>query len=201
MADKNLTGKENVLKLRGVRICFTDALYEAKGFQGSEQNKKFQSTFLVPKDSELATVVKNDIVRVAKAAWGAKEDVGKILAKLKAENRICFTDGDLKDYNGFEGHYALKASNNTRPRLLTADKKEITGNSGAIYAGCYVVAHIGLWAQDNQWGRRINANLLGVQFYADGEAFSGGGVSSVDEFDEIPQQSNTLSPESAEAFL
>jgi hypothetical protein len=65
-------------------------------------------------------------------------------------------------------------------------------DDGTLYSGCYVVVHVNIWAQDNQFGKRINCGLLGVQFYKDGEAFSGGRISSVDEFDEIPQ-ADTLS--------
>lgn len=30
------------------------------------------------------------------------------------------------------------------------------------------------WAQDNNYGKRVNATLLGVQFVRDGAAFAGG---------------------------
>jgi hypothetical protein len=38
---------------------------------------------------------------------------------------------------------------------------------------------------DNNYGKRINATLLGVQFYRDGDSFVGGGVASVDDFDVV----------------
>ena len=37
-------------------------------------------------------------------------------------------------------------------------------------------AIVELWAQDNNYGKRINASLAGVQFAKDGEAFAGGTV-------------------------
>jgi hypothetical protein len=46
-----------------------------------------------------------------------------------------------------------------------------------------VLAHISLWTQDNNFGQKINANLLGLQFLRDGDAFAGGPApSSVEEF-------------------
>ena len=41
---------------------------------------------------------------------------------------------------------------------------------------------IDVWAQNNQYGKRINAQLDGVQFVRDGEPFGEGGI-SVDAFD------------------
>jgi len=60
----------------------------------------------------------------------------------------------------------------------------LTENDNRIYAGCYVNAIVVLWAQNNNYGKRINANLLGVQFVADGSPFGDGGTSAgVDDFD------------------
>ena len=66
------------------------------------------------------------------------------------------------------------------------DKTPLTEDDNVIYGGCYVNAIIELWAQDNNYGKRINANLLGVQFHKDGEPFGGGGVSvKADDFDDV----------------
>ncbi|MDQ9777799.1 DUF2815 family protein, partial [Acinetobacter baumannii] len=42
-----------------------------------------------------------------------------------------------------------------------------------------------LWCQDNNYGKRINASLRGVQFLKDGEAFAGGGIASEDDFEDL----------------
>ena len=57
--------------------------------------------------------------------------------------------------------------------------------SGRPYAGCYVNAVLEFWAQDNKFGKRVNATLMGVQFFRDGDAFSGGGAASDDDFDDV----------------
>lgn len=46
---------------------------------------------------------------------------------------------------------------------------------------------IDVWAQDNNFGKRINASLGGVQFLRDGDAFAGGGVASEEDFDDISE--------------
>ena len=46
---------------------------------------------------------------------------------------------------------------------------------------------IDIWAQDNNFGKRVNASLGGVQFLRDGDAFAGGGVAAPDDFDDISE--------------
>jgi hypothetical protein len=47
---------------------------------------------------------------------------------------------------------------------------------------------IELWAQNNNYGKRINANLLGVQFLKDDEPFADGEKASVDDFDAFSEE-------------
>jgi hypothetical protein len=56
------------------------------------------------------------------------------------------------------------------------------GGKAAPYAGCYVNATIVVWAQDNEHGKRINAQVKAVQFFKDGEAFGAAAVNPDDEF-------------------
>jgi hypothetical protein len=63
----------------------------------------------------------------------------------------------------------------------------LSASSGKVYSGCYVNASIELWAQDNKFGKRINATLMGVQFLRDGARLVGGGVASADDFEAIPE--------------
>jgi hypothetical protein len=76
----------------------------------------------------------------------------------------------------------LKASTKRRPLVITRDKTPIVESDNIVYAGCYVNAIVSLWAQNNQYGKRINAQLDAVQFVRDGEPFGDGGVSP-NEFD------------------
>jgi hypothetical protein len=59
------------------------------------------------------------------------------------------------------------------------------------YSGCYVNCIIELWAQNNAYGKRINANLLAVQFYKDGQPFGDAGANaSVNDFDAFDDESD-----------
>ena len=89
------------------------------------------------------------------------------------------------DFGGFAGCMSIKASTKRRPIVINRDKSPITEDDGIIYPGCYVNAIIEVWAQNNAWGKRVNANLLGVQFVADGEPFGSGVSASADDFDVV----------------
>jgi len=142
-------------------------------FDGKEG--KFEATFLISKDDE-KTKAKLD-----KAIAAAIKEAN---VKVKAAN-ICLKDGDDAEYDGYEGQWSLKSSNNKRFTVIDRDKTPLTEDDDVLYAGCYVNAIISLWVQNNQWGKRVNANLEGIQFCKDGEIFGTGSVDVTDEFDDI----------------
>ena len=119
--------------------------------------------------------------------WGeAKADAA--VKGLTAGNKIALIDGDAKgNYDGVEGNMALAAhaQENAPPRLVDGQRILLPQNTPLIYAGCYVNASVEIWAQDNQWGKRLNAQLRGVQFVRDGDSFSAARPASVDEFEVV----------------
>uniref|UniRef100_UPI0025B91E9B ssDNA-binding protein n=1 Tax=Candidatus Symbiopectobacterium sp. TaxID=2816440 RepID=UPI0025B91E9B len=74
-----------------------------------------------------------------------------------------------------------------RPLVIDRDRSALTAADGKPYAGCYVNATIDIWAMDNNFGKRINASLGGVQFLCDGDAFAGGGVATPDDFENMSE--------------
>ena len=161
------------VKLKNVRLSFP-SLFKRSSFDGNEG--KFEATFLFPKtDTE------------------TYEKVMDAIEKCKVENKntkiasdkLCIKDGDDIEYDGYEGMWAVKASNNKRPTLLDRDRSQLAEEDEVLYAGCYVNAIIEPWSQNNKYGKRINSNLLGVQFVKDGEPFGDGPVDVSNEFDDI----------------
>tara|TARA_R100000951_G_scaffold20775_2_gene17346 strand:- start:6141 stop:6668 length:528 start_codon:yes stop_codon:yes gene_type:complete len=161
------------IKLNNVRISFP-SLFRKATFSGEET--KFEATFLLGKEEHAAT-----IAEIETAISDLTKDKLKG-AKLKAD-KICLKDGDDIDYVGYAGNMSIKASNAKRPMVLDRDRTQLAEEDGRIYAGCYVNGVLELWAQNNQYGKRINANLLGVQFIKDGEPFADGVTASLDDFD------------------
>lgn len=170
------------LRLSNVRLAFP-TLFEAKTVNG-EGKPAFSASFLLdPADPQL-TAINQAIDTCAKAKWGAKADA--ILKAMRGADKVFLHDGDLKEnYDGFAGMLYVSSRSTTRPLVIDADKSPLTEKDGKPYAGCYVNASIELWAQDNNYGKRINASLRGVQFLRDGDAFAGGAPASEDEFDDL----------------
>ena len=167
--------------LKNVRLGFPQ-LFEAQSF--NEGNPAFGATFIFGPDHEAYTAMKEVIREVAKEKWGAKAE--EILKSLGAQDKLCLHNGDSKaEYEGFPGNYFVSARNEVRPVVVDRNRAPLTAADGKPYAGCYVVAILEVWAQDNKYGKRINASLSGVQFFADGDAFSGGGVAKADDFEDL----------------
>jgi hypothetical protein len=81
-----------------------------------------------------------------------------------------------------------------RPLVIDRNRDPLTAADGKPYSGCYVNVSIDVWAQDNKYGKRINAQLKGIQFVRDGDAFGGGAPASPDEFEDlgVPEEEDAL---------
>ena len=166
--------------LSTVRLSFP-SLFRKAVFNGDET--KFEATFLINKATQ------GPKIKDIKAAIDAAIKDGLKGAKLPPD-KICLKDGDDIDYAGYAGHMSLKASSTKRPMVLDRDKSPLTEADNKLYAGCYVNASLELWVQNNQYGKRINCNLLGVQFMKDGEPFADGVKGSLDDFEAFADDEN-----------
>tara|TARA_R110000851_G_scaffold241089_1_gene393713 strand:- start:26 stop:553 length:528 start_codon:yes stop_codon:yes gene_type:complete len=163
------------IKLNNVRLSFP-SLWRKAVFGGDET--KYEGTFLLDKKTH-AEVIKK--IEAGIKAINADKHKGKSLAA----DKVCLKDGDTIDYDGYAGNMSIKASSTKRPMVIGTDRSPLTEDDGKPYAGCYVNAIVELWGQKNQFGERVNANLLAVQFAKDGEPFGDGVTASVDDFDDI----------------
>ena len=171
------------VQLKDVRLTFP-VLFEPKQVNG-QGDPKFSAAFLFPKTHPQKAEIERGIVEVAKAKWGEK--YGDVLKSLKAGDRLCMHDGDAKsEYDGYAGMYFINASNKIRPLVIDGNRAPLTASDGKPYSGCFVNAIVELWSQDNQFGKRVNASLLGVQFLRDGDRLAGGSVAAADDFEPLP---------------
>lgn len=170
-------------RLNDVRLAFPN-LFVASAPKGGGE-KAFSASFLLPPNHPQVDELKKAMKAVAKEKWGAKVDA--IYAALDKTNKLALHDGDTKsEYEGFEGMLFVSSRSKVKPTVFDAQKNDVSQEDGLIYSGCYVNASIELWAQENDYGKRINAQVRGVQFYRKGDAFAGGGTAAdSDEFDEI----------------
>jgi hypothetical protein len=186
----------DVIKLKNVRLSFPE-ITKPKAFQEG-QTPKYQATFLLnPSDKEGAAQIKmlqQEIKAVLTEHYG--KDIPKGI-------KLCLKDNakEEKEYAGYEGQWFVSTSNTARPGLAGRDPR-IPLNAEDIeelfYPGAVVNGTLTLWVQDNQYGKRVNANLRGIQFVKNGERL--GGVAPVEaesEFDVI----DGLDDDDSGAFL
>lgn len=190
--------------LRDVRMAFAN-IWEPKPFKAGDA-PRFNSTFLfAPDHGETCKVhldgadqppteingakaaIQKAIRTVAKEAWDDKAD--QVLKSISGNpNKFCFQNGDTKaQYDGFEGNLYIRATGkeDAPPKLVGLDGKPLKKQQGVLYAGCYTVAVLDVWAQDNQWGKGIQCSLLGIQFLREGDAFSAGAKASDADFEDL----------------
>ncbi len=175
--------EDNQIKLLNVRLSFPD-LWTAKAVKPGD-DPKFGAHLLLDKKEHADQIksLKQEIAKMAKEKWG---DTAVDLIK-KGKIHIGLHEGSEKDYDGYgEGNMYVSANSNKRPLVIDRDKGVLTEADRRPYSGCYVNAIIRLWIQDNSWGKRVNAELLGVQFAKDGEPF-GSAPLSEDAFEALEE--------------
>lgn len=173
------------LRVNNVRGAFL-ALFEAKAFAGGEGGAAFSGSFIIAKDDPQIKKINLAIDAVAKEKWADKAP--GVLKLLRGSDKTFLHDGDLKEnYEGFPGNNFIAARNKSRPLVIDRNKTPLSEADGKPYSGCFVNAVLDIWAQDNKFGKRVNATLKGVQFVKDGDAFSGASPASVDAFDDLSE--------------
>ncbi|MDN7554641.1 DUF2815 family protein [Burkholderia vietnamiensis] len=187
------------VKLTNVRIAFINNLRTAAEFEPGDGKFRYSATFLIPKGSEHDKAIEAAIKAVAVEGWAKKADA--MLESIRGNsNKFCYQNGDLKDFDGFEGNMYIAAHrkrDDGRPllldnvadpetgkpaRLIDTNGEWLAGKEGRIYAGCYVNATIDIYAQ-TKTNPGIRCGLMGVQFHAPGDSFSGASRASEDDFE------------------
>jgi len=172
------------IALNNVRLSFP-RLFKAKSFQEG-QEPRFEAAFLLdPSNKDHAKTIKL-IESTAKELL--TEHFGKTVPK-GVKNCFGLSEDAGKEYDGYADMFFITSSNRQRPVVVNRDRTPVTEEDGVIYAGCYVNANVTLWVQDNQFGKRVNANLRSVQFVKDGEAFGVEPVVADEEFEELDEDS------------
>ncbi len=140
-----------------------------------EDRPKFSITGLG--DKKTHTEVKNLCVEVINKLLTENK-----MGKIGSEHKFC-RDGDNAGKDECEGQWIFKASENPdkAPTIRDRAARKVTDEKAIrelIYPGCYVNILIRPWAQDNKHGKKVNANLIAVQFCEDGDRF---GEAAVDD--------------------
>ena len=164
---------QNII-IKNARLSFP-SLFQTETY-GGEPTGKYAATLILDKE-----VHAKEIGIIKKAMSEVMQEVFK--GKIPSD-KLALKDGDESGRPEYAGAYTIKATTKKRPTVVDRDKTPLVEEDGKPYSGCYVNAIISLWAQNNAYGKRINANLLGVQFYKDGEAFGSGPIDVSGEFED-----------------
>ena len=175
------------IMLKDVRIAFP-AIAEKQAIGDGEP--AYGAKFIIVPGSPIVATLDAGMMAVAKEKW--KEKGEQVFEFLKSEKKVTFLHEPYRNkktgvpYLGFENMFSLGARNaSTQPTVFDKYGKPVTGKEeikALIYSGCYVNAKIQLWAQDNSYGRRVNASLLGLMFAKDGDAFGGSTPARAEDF-------------------
>lgn len=182
----NTTTPAGRIMLKNVRLAFPN-LFEPSTVAG-EGEPRYSAAFILPADHPQLKEINAKIKAVATEKWKDKAEAQ--LKGLEKTGKLALHDGDEKpQYDGFPGNMFISASAkvSARPTVINTDKTPLTERDGKPYAGCYVNVSLDFWAQDNGYGKRVNAQLRGVQFLRDGDAFSAGRPADSDEFEEVTE--------------
>lgn len=173
------------VKLKKVRLSFPD-LWTAVEFKVGDGKPRFNATFLIEPGSENDKAIRHAIGEAAKETFGAKAPA--ILKSLEGNaNKYCYLDGNLKEYDGYEGMMYLACHSKVKPYVCDKNPEiPLTAESGRPYAGCYVNATVEIYAQKGE-NQGVRASFTGVQFAADGDAFSAGRPATPEDFDTVEE--------------
>ena len=171
--------------IKDVRLSFP-RLWTAQEFKAGDGKPRYDASFLIPKGSETDKAIQAAMLAATTETHGKKAPA--LLAQWAANpNKCCYTDGDTKEYDGYEGMMALSTHRPAKqgdPLIIDRDKSPLLETDGRPYAGCYVNAKVSIYAQagDNPG---IRASFSVVQFVRDGDAFAGSGKPTAEEFEEL----------------
>jgi hypothetical protein len=172
------------VRIQNVRFNYTNSLFTAQVPQQGEGKAKFSVVAIIPRDHPQLAEIKAAMSETAVAKWGAK--AGETLKQLQAGDRLCLHDGDAKsDKAGYAGNLFINASNELRPLVVGPSQEVLTAADGKPYSGSYGNVIVEFWAQDNKFGKRVNASLMGAQHVKDGDRLAGGGIAAADDFEAI----------------
>lgn len=154
--------EDGTIKMKGCRLSYPHLFTPWAQNEGEE--KKYSGRFLIARSTHAAEIkqLQQHMLEKMKEYFDARIPLDK----------LCFRDGDQTAKPEDVGCWYLSASEKTRPQVIGKDKAPLIESDDTIYAGCYVNVLFKLWKQQHpKYGKRINANLLAVQFVKDGDRF------------------------------
>ena len=148
---------------------------------GSMSESRYTAQFIMPIETHRDAIVqiKSQISRFAKVCVGQEMPL----------DRTCLRDGRQQmDRPEVQQAFYVNTATGIAPDVRLRDASKAQASDAAkFYAGCIVNAYFGLWYQNNPpaiGGKRINGNLIAVQWVADGKPL-GARIDTTGLFDDL----------------
>lgn len=184
---------QEIVVLQNVRVSYLYAFrpYVGKNDSGQE-TKTYCCHALMAPDHPGIAMIKAAQRKVAAAAWGAQAEA--VLQQLAAQDKLCLHNGDVSKMGNpdYAGKFYVSANGKTRPNIVVTrggvNVAIEADDPYAPYSGCWSNVIVAVYAQGpnnkpSKYGKRLNAQFMGIQFVRHDEQFGGGGrVAKPDEF-------------------
>lgn len=183
----DISNAELTVHLTNVRLSYFYGFepYVNTDPKTGKTSSSFCSHFILGPDHPDVEKIKVAQRAAALGMW--KDQAQAMLEALAGQDRLCLHKGNISKpgADGYKDMLYVSASSKKRFTIVDGDRTPLTAESGRPYSGCYANAIVQIWAQNNQYGKRINAQVAGVQFLRHGESFGGGRVAAPEEFSSV----------------
>ena len=195
MSDQNQ--ERGLIFLEKVRLSFPHLAAPQASTLGGEP--KFKADFIMEPTHPGYAAFHARVQELALTQWG--EQATAILQWINNDRKMrsygageeCIDKNTMQPYKGYPGMVYIKANNAQQPVLFNADGQRAM-DARQFYGGCYVNVQVQPWLQDNQHGRAVRCELVGVQFHSDGEAFGVAPVDPTTLFNPVPGAPAAIAP-------
>lgn len=190
------------VQLKGVRLSFTDSLYEKKRPQSTDDDAKpsYGCNIILPTDSPHFAENKAKIMSALKAAGEQKwknADAWKHIAEDEPK-RVAFRKGEKfknkesgEVYDGYEGNWAISAkgpkAGDMRPKMWDRYKRQVQPEDilDVCYSGVFADVVISYYGTD-KGSKGIFCSIDAIRSRQEGDRLAGGGVIvDADDFDDL----------------
>jgi hypothetical protein len=219
----NANATQRDLWLMDVRLSY---FYGFDAFEGTNDQgqvtKSYCSHAILEPTHPALEKVRQAMRDVAKAGWGealvASADAQgnpiqlpawqAVMQQLAAQDRLCLHNGNVSKAGeeAYAGKFYVSANSKVRPTIVATrggqNVQVQKGDPDAPYSGCRANVLVSIYCQGpngkpSKFGKRINAQLMGVQFVRHDQAFGGGRVAKLDEFGIVASEADGAAPVAA----
>lgn len=189
------------LMLKRVRMSHL-FVYEPSEPLEEGQKPKFRGKFIFENDKQ-DDKVRDAILEACIDKFGEKAGQKLFDRIIDNPEKCCYRDGDEytddegKVRDGYEGNWYIAANSLKKPLLIDRARDEVGEEEGLIISGNYANVKIDIYAYEHKKSksRGVTAQLMGIQFVAEGEPLGGGGRrANADDFDELDEDDEDDAP-------